>query len=171
MADPIIEKFESLRRSLEEKLDREKAKLQKLQAKVEESQKLVGDLQKTLINTLREIDRLNGTPKKASAYRSAERRTPYEWGDGSRIAFALLREEVQPVSVPDLAKKALALRGIHDPPDDQFRAMTRVIYAAFREQVAKGRIKQHDTKPRTYSTVSSSSIPLAVTRGSMSEVA
>lgn len=151
MDDPVIAQLRSLKQTLNDEIKSETARLAALKAEVGLVQKRIDDLHEAVASAVRSIDLFELSPSKAKGPANLGKRIPIAWGHASRMAYGILRTSETPLSVPEIARLTLAQAGVSEPDAVQMKSMVNVLYRSIKEQVEKGRIIEHATKPKTFS--------------------
>ncbi|CAH2407925.1 hypothetical protein [Mesorhizobium escarrei] len=151
MENAVVGQLKALKNTLESEIRSETSRLSGLKAEIGVVQKRIDDLTESVANTIRSIQLLERSPSTSARPGGLGKRIPIAWGQGTRLAYGILRSAETPLSVPELARRTLAVAGISEPNDVQLKSMVNVLYRSLKDQVAKGRIIEHTTNPKTFS--------------------
>lgn len=150
MADYAVQNLEALQKNLHDEIAFETARIEECVAQIAKSEKRIANLKKAAAGVASGISALLGIETRATTP-TLGKRIPFAWGDGTRIAYRILREAKKPLSVGEMADMALAEAGHASPSKATRKSMMQVLFGSVKENVKKGRLVRHETKPMTFS--------------------
>lgn len=150
MADYAVQNLEALQKNLHDEIAFETARIEECVAQIAKSEKRINSLKKAAAGVASGISALLGIETRATTT-SLGKRIPFAWGDGTRNAYRILREANRPLSVGEMADMALAEAGHARPSKAIRKSMMQVLFGSVKDNVKKGRLVRHATKPMTFS--------------------
>lgn len=152
MTDYAVQNLEALQKSMHEEIAHETARIEECVAQIKRSEKRIANLKKAAAGVASGINALQGLEVRATTP-TLGKRIPFAWGDGTKVAYRILREAKRPLSVAEMAEMALAEAGHTRPSKALRKSMMQVLFGSVRANVKKGSLVRHDTDPMTFSPV------------------
>ena len=158
MVDYAVQHLEALQKNLHDEIAFERTRIEECVAQISKSEDRIVKLKKAAAGVASGISALLGIETRETAV-SLGKRIPFAWGDGTRVAYAILREAGRPLTVAEMAEKALAQAGHLNPSKTVRKSMMQVLFGSVKENVKKGRLVRHQTKPMTFSPSGDGPLP------------